>query len=133
MPLDTKKVHLAIVNGVSIACATCNHYWNAVDRQLDNCGQVCGGPMSGGTFDKYDGPIKDFSVMCFVCGEPATHAVRAKASVRVLGCCSRHIDIVKKWKPVDRPAVDIVTISKDGTELVDKDIAEQPIISIKLE
>jgi hypothetical protein len=132
MPVDSKRIYLAVANGLNVACATCTHYWNAVDRQLENCGQKCGGPMSGGTFEKYNGPITDFSVICFVCGDKATHAIRAQSHVRVLGCCEKHIDVVKKWKPIDRPAVDIITISKDGTELIDKDVAEPLNISLKL-
>jgi hypothetical protein len=133
MSIDKNRVHLALANGVSIVCGTCTHFWVAADKQLNNCGQKCGGPMSGGTFEKYSGPITDFSAICFVCGSKSTHAVRAKDSMRVLGCCDKHIDIVKKWKPIDKPAVDIITISKDGTKLVDKDVAEPISISLKLE
>src|SRR3954469_11615002 len=111
MAIDAKKSILAIQDGVSAVCALCEHFWNAVDKQLPSCGQKCGGPMSGGAFDKYKGPITDFSQMCFVCSSTATYAIRAKNNPRVLGCCTSHVDIVKKYKPADQPAVDIVTVS----------------------
>lgn len=123
---------LAMSLGLSAVCAHCEHYWSAADKQLPSCGQKCGGPMSGGAFDKYKGPITDFSQMCFVCSQPATYAIRAKNNPRVLGCCSPHIDVVKKYRPVDKPAVSITTISSDGIEQVkDSDLVPDKI-SIKL-
>ncbi len=115
MPLDLSAVRLAIESGTSAVCATCDHYWDAIDRAAPSCGQQCGGPMSGMAFDKYKGPVTDLSRFCFVCMAPPSHAVRAKGNVRVLGCCRQHIDLISKLKPVDKPAVDVITKSADGS------------------
>ena len=120
MPIDPTKVAIAVDSGVALVCAMCEHFWNAQDRGSGDCGQVCGGPMSGGTFDKYKGPITDFSAVCFVCGDTATHAVRATGSVRVLGCCKEHVDTVKSWKPVEREAVNISILSPSGEKTTDE-------------
>lgn len=88
--------------------------------------------MAGGAFDKYRGPLTDFSKICFVCMEPATHAVRAKDNPRVLGCCRKHVEIISKYKPADKPAVDIVIVSEDGPRQVDKDTIIPEKISLKL-
>jgi hypothetical protein len=76
--------------------------------------------MSGGAFDKYRGPVSDFSKVCFVCGDIATHAVRAKGNVRVLGCCPEHVDSVKKFIPEGKPPVSDVLMSKDGATSTDE-------------
>lgn len=119
MPLDPTKVALAVNSGLSVVCATCEHFWAAQDRGSESCGQRCGGPMSGGAFDKYKGPITDFSKMCFRCGAPATHAVRAVGNVRVLGCCREHIEIIQQWKPASGPAVNVVILSPSGDAATD--------------
>src|SRR5580704_18062553 len=107
MPIDPTKAALAIEDGLSAVCAMCENFWSAQEKGLSGCGQRCGGPMAGGAFDKYRGPVTDFSKFCFVCGSKATHAVRATGNVRVLGCCATHIDTVKQFKPTDKDAVNI--------------------------
>lgn len=128
MPLDPTKVALAVESGLSAICALCEHFWNANDKGADDCGQQCGGPISGGTFDRYTGPVTDFSKICFRCGGPATHAVRAANSVRVLGCCREHVELVQQWKPVDRPAVNVVVLSPNGEKFSD----ELPVLPTKV-
>lgn len=132
MPLDPTKVALAVESGVSVVCATCTHFWVAADNLLDDCGQACGGPMSGGVFEKYQGPVIDFSVICFVCGEPSTNAVRAVGNVRVLGCCDAHVDTVKSWKPVDKPPVNIILNGKTGTQATDEVPVPRPRVSLRI-
>lgn len=132
MPIDQTKVALAIGSGVSLVCAMCENFWSAQDRGADDCGQVCGGPMSGGTFEKYKGPVTDFSQMCFVCGNQARHAVRAAGSVRVLGCCDRHVDTVKSWKPVGRDAVNISILSPTGEKSTDEQAVPPTRVRLKI-
>lgn len=116
MPVDPVKSAVAIENGLAAVCAFCEMFWVAQDQGRSGCGQKCGGPMSGGAFDKYQGPITDFSNFCFICGDMATHAIRARGNLRVLGCCSAHVDKVKQWKPVDRESVNITIISDAGQQ-----------------
>lgn len=132
MPINLDRVHLAIASGVSGVCALCQNFWSAEDRGLDSCGERCGGPMSGGAFDKYKGPITDFSKFCFVCLKPATHAVRAKDNPRVLGCCQSHVGIISKYKPIDKPAVDIVVVSETGSSKVAAETVVPEKIHLKL-
>src|SRR6267154_2337600 len=98
MPPDISRVRLAIASNVAGVCTLCDWFWAADEKGLSSCGQRCGGPISGGAFDKYQGPVTDFSTFCFVCLGPATHAVRAKDNPRVLGCCKQHIEIISKFK-----------------------------------
>lgn len=132
MPLDYKRVHLAIADGLSGICAMCENFWEAANKGLGSCGQRCGGPISGGAFDKYRGPIIDFSNFCFVCLNQATHAVRTKNNPRVLGCCKQHIEIIAKYKPADKPAVDVVLHSGSESTVLSADEVIPDKISLRL-
>lgn len=132
MPLDPIKVVQAIHQGLSAICATCDHYWSAVEREAPSCGQDCGGPMSGGVFDKYRGPMTDFSLFCFVCSNKSTHGVRVGGHARVIGCCAEHIEFVQKLKPLTRDAVNIVVISKDGEKSTDEMAREKKPMVLKI-
>lgn len=128
MPLKFDDVAIAIQSGVSAVCAMCVNYWNAVDNGAPSCGKRCGGPMSGGDFDKYEGPVTDLSQMCFVCSAPPTNLIRAKNRLRVLGCCDSHIDTVKKFKPADGPAAEVIIKAVDGISVVkDTDIVKDRV------
>lgn len=131
MPLDTNKVYLHVISGTSVVCATCDHYWNALDKKLGSCGQNCGGPMAGMAFPKYKGPITNLVNICFRCGSPSTHALRLEDN-KALGCCDSHLELVKKLKPENGRAVDIIVKSERSDELIDKDVAEPEVLHIKL-
>jgi hypothetical protein len=118
MPIDTQEVALAVSRGLSVVCATCERYWAAREAMVpgDRCFSVdgCGSPIAGDVFHEYRGPMTQFDRYCFVCGNKATHAVRVDNSVRVIGCCSEHIQLVKTLRPENKPAPNVVVISKDG-------------------
>jgi hypothetical protein len=117
MPIDPTKVALAVHGGLSIVCATCERYWGARDRGIpgDTClsDRPCGGPLAGDTFHNYRGPMTQFDQFCFACGDQATKVLRVKGHVRPIGCCNDHERLVRKLKPENRPAVNLVVISED--------------------
>jgi hypothetical protein len=132
MPIDPTKVAVAVNDGLSIVCAMCENFWSAHDAGLSSCGKKCGGPMSGGAFDKYKGPIVDFSSFCFVCGDSATHGIRAVGNVRILGCCDKHVDTVKQWKVTDLPPVNISIKSDDVSTSTDEESIPRPRVKLRV-
>lgn len=108
MPLDPNKVALAIAQGLSAVCATCQKYWEARDRGIP--GTVCttkircGSPMSGDSFSDYDGPLKGaLHLWCFVCAGKADFAIQVNGRVQKIGACKTHIQYVERLQAVGGP------------------------------
>lgn len=82
----------AVAAGVSLACASCNRYWEGVERGADRCTAEapCAGPFGGGSFPLYEGPITDFSQWCLRCGSVSVEAIRVPGSSRAFGLCEAH-------------------------------------------
>lgn len=93
--IDEKKVAKAVSKGLSIVCATCSWYWKARDAGIpgDRCAaeKPCGGPLSGLVFPEYDGPITQFSGICFVCGNPPDYGVWVNGDLA--GVCDTHFRV----------------------------------------
>lgn len=102
--MDVDRIRLAVASGVSAVCATCRLYWDGRERGLPDSKcttrHPCGSPFAGMTFPEYVGPMTDFARFCFVCGANATHGVKVREDPRVLGMCSRHLDMLGKVEPV---------------------------------
>jgi len=132
MPIDATRVALAVSQGLSVVCATCEKYHRAQDLGVADSKCLaqdgCGSPIAGDVFHEYQGPMVRFDQFCFVCGNQATHAVRVDSSVRVIGICTPHVDFVKRLKPANKRAARIVLISKDGDQVLDEDTPPEPII-----
>ena len=122
MAMDPTKVAMAVSSGLSIVCATCEKYWEARDKGIpdDSCLATdgCGSPIAGDVFHEYRGPMTQFDQFCFRCGDRATHAVRVDNSVRVIGVCSAHVEMIKTLKPEGKRAPNVVLISKDGEKQI---------------
>lgn len=107
MPLDPVKVGLAVADGVSTVCSTCTKYWRGRDLGLPDgkctTQSRCGSPLAGGDFHDYEGPIADFSVWCFVCGQSATHGVRLVGKKRQFGMCDEHVKWLAQMEAVNGP------------------------------
>jgi hypothetical protein len=138
MVLDPSKVAVAVSSGLSIVCATCEKYWEARDKNVPDgrclATDGCGSPIAGDTFHEYRGPMTQFDQFCFRCGAQATHAIRVNNSVRVIGCCSEHVEMVQTLKPAGQRAPNVVLISKDGEKHVredDKPVKRLPIIKMR--
>jgi hypothetical protein len=127
MPLNPVKVALAVSQGLSAVCATCEKYWGARDKGIpgDTCLATdgCGSPIAGDVFHEYRGPMAQFDKFCFVCGNQATHAVRVDMYVRVIGVCKDHVDHVQTLKPEGKRAPNVIIVSKDGEKRVSEDDA----------
>ncbi len=132
MPIDVARAAADASRGLAVTCALCVFHHEAADRGQPSCGKQCGGPMSGGAFELYKGPITDFSQQCFACGIVPTHLVRAKNIVRVLGSCQKHTDMIQQYRAVDKPPATIIMISKDGTQSSDETIPQARVVKIKL-
>lgn len=136
MPLDAGKVAAAVASGLSVVCATCENYWEARDKNVPDgkclSRNSCGSPIAGDVFHEYRGPMGRFDQFCFVCGNKASHALRVKHYVRVIGACSAHADFVKNMKPESKRAAVVTVLSKDGESLsTEKPEPESPIIRFR--
>lgn len=131
MPIDATKAALAVSQGLSAICATCEKYWRARDMGVPNgaclAQRECGGPIAGNVFQEYEGPLPHFENLCFVCGAEPSHAIRVAGYVRVIGCCAEHVDMVKRVKPVGKHAPRLTFLSKDGEEMIDEESPAPPV------
>ena len=96
----------AAARGVSLVCATCEHFAaaRAADLPDDSCGRpLCGGPFAGREFPDYVGPITDFARWCIACGEPAVKAVRVPGGSRPCGLCGSHVALASTLFPASGP------------------------------
>lgn len=100
MPVDPKNAAMAMADGLSAVCATCTKYWEAKDKGLSGCNQPeCRGPIGGGVFKDYDGPLKDaLARICFVCGSPSKYGIKVSGFQRIIGACKDHISYVRDYK-----------------------------------
>lgn len=96
MVSEDRKVDLvlriteAVSSGVSPICATCDHYWEARDRQRGSaCGPhgSCGGPISGRLFPKYKGLMarEILARVCFMTGDGSDYGVRIVGESGMVG------------------------------------------------
>lgn len=95
--LDQSKIAQAIANRVCFLCAMCEHWHEGVDLGLKDdmheprCSvQGCCGPVWGGSFEKYAGPLKgNVHAWCYLCGQKSTHVAAPKtAQGQKVGLCS---------------------------------------------
>lgn len=102
--MEAAKIALAVQDGMSIVCATCEHYWQAREKGVPGSTclsqENCGGPLSGDVFHSYQGPLTDFSRWCFVCGSDAKFGVQVRAHSRVIGVCADHVKMLADVRPV---------------------------------
>lgn len=98
-----EEVRKATADGLSIVCATCRWYWKARQSGIEGhqCAaqKPCHGPISGGVFPEYDGPITDFANLCFVCGKRSRYGIAVKGNIRVIGVCDAHLHLMKDRLP----------------------------------
>lgn len=100
--MNSEKVKEKLREGLSVFCATCDHYWKARENGVpgDACLQNdCASPLGGGTFDKYKGPINPPHAVCFVCGTLPDYGIQTKGSLRVLAVCAKHQPLLNKLHP----------------------------------
>jgi len=122
--MDPVKIGLAVQGGLSPVCATCKKYWDARERNVpgDTCmaRQGCAGPISGGDFHEYEGPITDMSRWCFICAESAKYGVQVTGSPRVVGVCEDHVRKLADLKPMfgNGPDPKFVLKSKNGNQTI---------------
>ena len=107
--MDPVKIGLAVQGGLSVVCSTCKKYWGARDRNIpgDTClaKRGCSGPVGGGDFPEYDGPVSDLSRWCFKCGADSKYGVQVTGRSRVIGVCEEHVNMLAELKPMGQPGI----------------------------
>lgn len=95
MPLTGRTAAEAMKGGVVFGCASCGHYHDAKDKGLQDCGKMgsCGSPLRGRAFDEYVGPVVEFCLVCWVCGEDAKIGLHLVQGKRTLGACEEHKNV----------------------------------------
>ncbi len=110
--MDPKLIVEAMQQGVGFVCAHCDKFWEGARNGLHHCmaaeqRKPCVGPISGGTFPEYSGPLEEvMSDHCFVCGHRATHSVIHQGAVdsRKVGVCDTHLEWLRDYSVGgDRP------------------------------
>lgn len=124
MTFPYEKMRAAVAGGLSIVCATCARYWEGRAAELPDPGCTaagpCSGPLGGGSFERYDGPITDFTRWCFKCGADATAAVRVAGTEKSFGVCAGCSDHVVRLSPVGHVTHHLIEVVKPtGVVLVD--------------
>lgn len=92
MPLDQFSVGMMRANGVGFVCSMCERMHEGKGLGLPGCTgtEACRGPMGGGTFQEYRGPLGEtlLGTSCFACGGEARYKLKPKTiGARVLGLC----------------------------------------------
>jgi len=103
---DQNKIAQAKANGVCFVCRTCLRYHEGEMRGLHKkFGEIrctskgdCCGPVGGGSFDEYEGPLKGYLwKYCYLCGEKVKWVLKAKTKgAKPIGCCDKCLEHVKK-------------------------------------
>lgn len=109
MPLDAAQIGAFRAQGYSYACAMCERLHEGLRRGVDGCtGSRCAGPMAGGDFPEYQGPLTHdmMARICFVCGQDAAFRLKPKTShvTKTLGICQDHQGLLGAMKPRDNDA-----------------------------
>lgn len=114
MPIDSRRVRLALSRGLSSVCSSCEHWWEAADRGLSNCGKDCGGPIGGRDFPLYKGPRTRLDNTCFAaCVSTSDYVVRIPGG-RDIGVCSKHLKLLDSLEPEARENLVVEVRSPQG-------------------
>jgi len=103
--LDENRILSARAQGICFICSMCKHWHEGEDQGLkDEVGETicnstngCCGPIWGGDFNEYTGPLGIYKHKhCYLCGESSTHHIWAKnKQASKLGVCKKHSEKVK--------------------------------------
>lgn len=122
--LDEKRVRLAAVSNVAFVCRMCTLWYLGEDLGLKDAegGHVCasngkcGSPISGKSFEEYDGPLKGNLVSyCYLCGQtkPGKALAPNKPDAPRIGCCNncfenevKHLMIRQAGKGISLKKID---------------------------
>ena len=93
---------------LAFICSTCRHWKDAVIMDhRDTDGEVtcmmsntCHGPLSGGDFCAYDGPICGYmDKFCHVCGTESTMSIVPKGKYHRIGVCDTCMENLRRLAP----------------------------------
>jgi len=98
----------------SFVCSMCEHL-HAGKRKLQTndwaivycTGRTCSGPLGGRGYPKYKGPLAGLlSMFCWQCGIPGpAHGITSNVDPgQMLGCCDKHMRLVREGDFSSRPA-----------------------------
>ncbi len=107
--LDPAEVQAEMATGLAFTCAMCLVYWRAKNAQVFKTDEVrcpeqaCGGPMTGKSFPKYEGPLVGHRVhVCFRCGRESTSGLKFPECDEIIGVCRGCLDEVHLWRRASR-------------------------------
>lgn len=113
-----EDVRAAREAGFTQVCSMCvklhaahRRYKTAWDK-VKCLGKRCMGPLGGGSYPEYEGPLKEtnaFANHCWCCGkENPDHFIQSNRPGhdrgRLLGCCSEHLKLIQENDFDCRPA-----------------------------
>lgn len=107
--------------GVAFLCATCTRWAEGIDKGMSDADgdQICAsahschGPLEGGGFEEYDGPLQGYlSKFCHVCGGSATKAIAPKGVDRRVGVCNACLEMLRGLTPSIPGRKIVFTIAK---------------------
>jgi len=129
--MDLMKIGEAVKGGLSIVCATCRKYWEGRNRELPDpkctAARPCGSPFANMIFPEYEGPIKDFTRWCFVCGNKPKYGIKVRDERRILALCERHIYMLGETTPVNLKINGSVVDVHDKAWLTQKQFFGPPV------
>jgi hypothetical protein len=97
-----------VASGLAFTCAHCLKYRRRADApDFDGrCeaavqGLRCVGPMGGGDFQHYEGPLTEDArrLFCFRCGIASVAGLRVCNSAILIGICEHHLSEFEQWRP----------------------------------
>lgn len=105
-------------------CSTCEHHKIATGKGLHTCAMDCGGPLVGGAFPMYKGPLAgNLPNWCMICGIRSDAAIRVQANgidKGFVGVCEAHIKTLSEYAH-GRLGVRVWTHGGQNVENVDED------------
>lgn len=103
MLAHSAKIALAVQNGLSPVCATCERYWEGRAKNLPDgrCTSTsgCGSPLAGDVFTDYKGPLSEFTRFCFMCPSESEFAIAVPGKRRLIGVCEHHAQRLHEMTP----------------------------------
>lgn len=99
MPVPVDHARALVAQGLAFVCSLCERFWEGRDQGLSVCTAVagCRGPIGGGAFHEYKGPLTNLESWCFRCGTSATATIEVPGGVQRIGVCRVHLKDLPNW------------------------------------
>jgi hypothetical protein len=111
--VTSESITARMREGYTFICATCPHLHRSKDQGLETCfgnmnGKTCCGPMAGGCYPEYVGPLKgSMTSRCFLTGAESIGAVDIRGVL--IGVSEKAIDVLSRYSPRGGTAPPMIT------------------------